>query len=64
MRVALYHQALSLGARCVAAKLSPGDEELLSRRNSIQSRRRMLFLRLLKSYVSDFRPRQITDALA
>jgi hypothetical protein len=35
VRIGLEHQALRLDASCVAAKLSPGDEELLLGREAV-----------------------------
>src|SRR3954454_1698973 len=64
MWIALHHQALRLGTDFVAAKLAPGDEELLRRRQAVDDRGGARLLRLLKCEPGDLRPGEVADRFA
>src|SRR6266853_5892347 len=62
MRIALHHLALQLGSDLIAAPLSPGDEELLLGRETLDGRTRVLPLRLVERQIRDLGARQVGDA--
>src|SRR5450755_2443747 len=65
MWIALNHRSRELRADGIAAKLTPGDEELLVRREPFDGgKRRVALLRDLKGAIGDLRTRQISDAFA
>ena len=65
MRVALHHKPLRFGPGFIAAKLSPGNKELLIGREAIdRGRRRLALLRLLECQISNLHACQVADGFA
>jgi hypothetical protein len=64
VRIALDHEPLRLGPDGVAARLSPGDEELLLGREAVDGLRRVHLARLVESAPGDARTGEIADRLA
>src|SRR6266700_663573 len=64
MRVALYHQLLSLEARGIAAELTPGDEELLIGREAVDLFGRLALCGLLERAIGNLQAGQVADRLS
>src|SRR5215467_12698063 len=65
MRIRLHHQSLLFRTGFVAAKLSPGNEELLFGRELVDVRwTRLALHRFLKSEIGNLRAAEIPDAFA
>src|SRR5579871_2744397 len=64
MRIGLHHQSLGLGPYLISAELSPGDEELLFRRESVEIRRTLPGNRFFVSQECNLRTAQVANAFA